>query len=108
MSGPLRELFLDMNGIALRADEPGDVVDDVDAWNRLAEIAVPVLVLVGSLDLPHLLENSRHIAETIPNAELVIIDGLAHLPTLEAPEQCAEVNVDFFRRHALLSMVPAS
>jgi pimeloyl-ACP methyl ester carboxylesterase len=102
VGGRLRRLFLDMNAAALQADDPGDVTDDIDAWGRLGEIGVPTLVMIGSLDLPHLLANSRHIAATVPAAELVVLDGLAHLPTFESPAGCTAIIANFLRRHGVI------
>jgi pimeloyl-ACP methyl ester carboxylesterase len=91
VSGAVRELFLDMNRRALHAANAGDVTDANDAWDKLAKIQVPVLVIIGDLDLPHLQERSAHIAKVIPNAELVKMSGVAHLPALEAPGRCAGI-----------------
>jgi pimeloyl-ACP methyl ester carboxylesterase len=91
VTGEVRELFLDMNRRALNAPNAGDVTDSNDAWNKLANIQVPVLVIIGNLDLPHLQERSAHIAKVIPNAELVSMNDVAHLPALEAPGRCAEI-----------------
>jgi pimeloyl-ACP methyl ester carboxylesterase len=91
VTGEVRELFLDMNRRALNAPNAGDVTDSNDAWNNLAKIQVPVLVMIGELDLPHLQERSAHIAKVIPNAKLVSMNDVAHLPALEAPERCAEI-----------------
>jgi pimeloyl-ACP methyl ester carboxylesterase len=99
VSGAVRELFLDMNLRALSAKEVGEATDDIDAWNKLSEIRIPVLVLVGRLDLPNLLERSAQIAKVVPDAELVTMENVAHLPALEAPQQCAEIIVKFLARH---------
>ena len=81
--GSSRELFLDMNGRALRADDPGDQAELEPAWPRVAEIAAPTLVMVGNLDLERLQGISKTLASTIPGARLVHLDGVAHLPQLE-------------------------
>lgn len=91
VTGAVRELFLDMNRRALHAPNAGEVTDSNEAWNNLAKIQVPVLVIIGALDLPHLQERSAHIAKVIPNAELVSMNDVAHLPALEAPGRCAEI-----------------
>ncbi|MEJ7628201.1 MAG: alpha/beta hydrolase [Nocardioidaceae bacterium] len=88
VSGATRELFLEMNGRALAAADPGDEPGPVDAWNRLEELAVPVLVLVGTLDLPDFQEHSRMLADRVPSARLVVLDGVAHLPHVEADPVC--------------------
>lgn len=80
----VRELFLDMNGRALSAAEPGEEAADGAAWDRLGDIAVPVLVLVGELDLEHVHRNARHLAASLRQARLVELPGVAHLPHLEA------------------------
>jgi pimeloyl-ACP methyl ester carboxylesterase len=97
--GAARELFLDMNLRALHAPSVGEVTDNIDAWNNLSKIQVPVLLMVGQLDLPHLQERSARMAEIIPVAELVSMKDVAHLPALEAPQQCAEIITKFLARH---------
>ena len=51
VGGATRALFLEMNGRALAAPDPGDDESGVLAWDRLAEITVPTLILVGEHDL---------------------------------------------------------
>lgn len=87
VGGATRELFLDMNGIALRAGDPGEADEGQDAWPRLEQIGVPTLVLVGELDLPHVVRNAREAAARIPGARLVELPGVAHLPHLEGDER---------------------
>lgn len=88
VGGAVRELFLDMNGRALAAEDPGDKANDVNAWSRLEDIRVPVLVLVGTLDLPDIQDNCRAIAERVDGARLVVIEDTAHLPHLEGNRAC--------------------
>jgi pimeloyl-ACP methyl ester carboxylesterase len=102
VAGVKRELFLDMNLRALHAPSVGEVTDNVDAWNDLLKIQVPVLLIVGKLDLPHLQERSARMAEIIPHAELVSMKDVAHLPALEAPQQCAEIIAKFLARHNIV------
>jgi pimeloyl-ACP methyl ester carboxylesterase len=85
--GEARELFLDMNRIAIEAEEPGQERADVEAWDRLAEIAVPTLLMIGDLDLQYLKDNVAHAAATIPDVRLVELPGVAHLPHLEGDER---------------------
>lgn len=102
VSGAVRELFLDMNLRALNAKKVGEATDDIDAWNKLSELRIPVLVIVGQLDLPNLLQRSAQIAEVVPDAELVTMENVAHLPALEAPRQCAEIIVEFLARRNIV------
>jgi pimeloyl-ACP methyl ester carboxylesterase len=99
VGGAARELFLDMNRRALKAPSVGEATDNVDAWNNLSKIHVPVLLIVGQLDLPQLQERSARMAKIAPNAELVLMKDVAHLPALEAPQQCAEIIAKFLARH---------
>lgn len=84
VGGAARELFLDMNRIALEAPETGEERHDVNAWERCGEIRVPTLVMIGEHDLDHTHGNATHLAEQIPGARLVDLPGVAHLPHLEA------------------------
>jgi pimeloyl-ACP methyl ester carboxylesterase len=86
VQGPLRELFLSMNGIALAAEPTGDAIEAPSAWDRLEEIGVPTLVVWGSLDFPHLRRRLIELARRIPGARSVEMDCVAHLPGLEAPD----------------------
>ena len=93
----VRVAFLTMNGQALRAPDPGEQDSGVVAWDRLAEIAVPTLVLVGELDLLHVRHNAAHAAEQIPGARLVTLTGVAHLPHLEGDPTTLQEITGFVR-----------
>ncbi len=83
VSGPARDLFLAMNGIALRAEDPGEQAQTPDAWPRLGEIAVPTTLLVGRLDTEEIRTVDELAAGLIPGAEFKWLDGVAHVPHLE-------------------------
>lgn len=51
----------------------------------LAKLRVPTLVIHGELDF-FPLESSKHIAEAIPGAKLVVIPGSGHFSYIDAPE----------------------
>ena len=86
VQGEARELFLDMNRIAIEAEEPGERRDDAQAWDRLGEIAVPTLLIWGEKDGITGRAHHDEIAEAVPGARLEVIAGAGHLPTVEAPE----------------------
>jgi len=96
VEGAARELFLEMNAIALAAADPGDQDEPDPAWDRLREIACPALVMAGEYDLAHIRRNARHLAETIPAAELVELAGVAHLPHLEGDPATLRAISGFF------------
>lgn len=61
----------------------------LDGWHgtkeRAAGITAPTLVICGELD-QMLVEPSKHLASTIPNAELEMIPEAGHSPQYERPE----------------------
>jgi 3-oxoadipate enol-lactonase len=68
------------------------------AIDRLAELKVPMLVVVGELDMPGIHEIANLLAEADPNAELVAIPGVAHMVNLEAPEEFDRELLEFLGR----------
>ena len=63
------------------------LLDRPDARDVLATIAVPTLVLHGVDDILSSPERNRMIADAVPGAELVAIEGAAHFPLLEKPAE---------------------
>lgn len=86
--GPVRELFLDMNGRALRAAPTGEERELPSVWDRLDRIAVPTLVLVGEFDLEDVGFAAEALADRIPDARYEVLDDAAHLPHLEGHARC--------------------
>ena len=66
-----------------------------DTWDRLPELAMPVLVVHGSNDEVMPPGNGEALAARIPGARLEILDGLGHLFFHEDPERSARVILDF-------------
>ena len=62
-----------------RADRPDRRAD-------LAAVTVPTVVVVGSEDTFTPVQDAQVIADAVPGAELVVVDGAAHLPNLERPD----------------------
>lgn len=83
VGGPVRELFLEMNGRALRAEDPGEQAEISPAWPRLGEITAPTLVMIGRLDVEDIQEINERAATIIPGAQLKFLDSVAHVPHLE-------------------------
>jgi len=59
---------------------------DPPALDRLAEILVPTLVLVGAHDLDAIEDTARRVSDEIPNARRVDWPDTAHLPSMERPD----------------------
>lgn len=87
VGGEIRRLFLSMNGSALRAADTGPASEEPSAWEQLEAIKAPTLVMWGDLDLPHLQERCALVAQRIPGAQSCVLQGTAHLPALEAPQE---------------------
>jgi pimeloyl-ACP methyl ester carboxylesterase len=87
VQGPARELFFEMNRIALAASAAGEPLQSQPAWDRLSQIAVPVRVLCGDLDFPHIQARGKELAATCPEGRFEAVTGAAHLPSLEQPER---------------------
>lgn len=95
VDGQIRDLFLDMNAIAL-AHPPLTQEDEPDpATDHLGLIAAPVLLVAGALDGADILERHDDLAAVLPEAFAVTIDDAAHLPSLEQPDEFNEVLLEF-------------
>jgi 3-oxoadipate enol-lactonase len=78
-------------------DQVRAVWPEPPAEARLGEIAVPTLVLVGSEDLEDMHAMAGRLAAEIPDARLVTVEGAAHLPSLERPEELTRLLLDFLQ-----------
>jgi pimeloyl-ACP methyl ester carboxylesterase len=65
--------------------------------DRLGEIMVPSLVLVGEEDTLQPPVRSRELARGLPNAELIVVPEAGHLSAIEQPEVVTETMRDFLR-----------
>jgi pimeloyl-ACP methyl ester carboxylesterase len=70
-----------------------------EAYDRLPEIRCPTLIISGSDDKIVPAENSRILAERIPNAELVVLPKAGHGYLVECAEESNAIVLDFLRRH---------
>ena len=70
----------DAGGLALTARH---VLPQHDARiiESLPAVAVPTLVVVGSLDTPFV-NGANYLADRIPDAELAVVDGARHAPNV--------------------------
>ena len=75
----------DVEGVAL-VPEPAE---------RLGEIAVPTLAVVGELDIPEMREGAARLAADIPGASAATVAGASHLPSLERPEEFDALVLEF-------------
>lgn len=71
-----------------------------DAYDRLPAISMPTLVLHGTQDRLIAPANAEVLADRIPGAELVWLEGAGHVYNWEQPERADGAVLDFVRRHA--------
>ena len=69
-----------------------------DSLPALAVITCPTLVLCGAEDVLTPPAEARLMAERIPQARLVLIDGAGHLANLEQPAAFNAALLDFLAR----------
>ena len=69
-----------------------------DTKDRLHTIGVPTLVVAGELDITMRPSYGRAVADKIPGAEFVVLEGEAHQPFQESPEMFNALIDEFWRR----------
>jgi pimeloyl-ACP methyl ester carboxylesterase len=65
------------------------------AATRLFELGCPILVIVGDADQPSIRATAERIAEEAPLARLVVWPGVAHMLSLERPDDFAGLVLEF-------------
>lgn len=76
-----------------------EAMQGFDSFDRLPSIRVPTLVLHGTEDLAVSPENAKILAERIPGAELVLLEGAGHLYHSEQAAEADAAVLDFVARH---------
>jgi len=76
-----------------------EAMQGFDAYDRLPGIRAPTLVLHGTEDLMVPVENARLLAERIPGAELILMEGAGHVYHSERADEADAFVLDFVRRH---------
>lgn len=88
--------------ICLRAEkEAAARLVEIDSEGKsdisLNDFTIPTLVIHGSQDVISPLENSEYLAKTIPNSELVVIEGAGHVPPISHPHEVVTAIERFFK-----------
>jgi 3-oxoadipate enol-lactonase len=76
----------------------GEAVRDMDHRDLLPKISVPTLVIAGRQDPATPPDHGQYIAEHIPGAEFVLVDG-AHIANVEQPQAYADTVLGFLTKH---------
>ena len=80
--------FTREGGYAAQKPEP-------PAAERLADVAVPALVIYGDQDVSDIQVIAKRLAADIPGAKLVVMRDTAHVPNMERPEEFNRIVLDF-------------
>jgi proline iminopeptidase len=83
----------------------GGLYQSVDLRPLLSRITSPTLIVAGELDFICGPAQAEPIASAITGAQLVILSGCAHMPSVEAPEKYRHAVVEFLRE---LTSTPSS
>ena len=95
----MRKLLFEMNRNALSHEvkQLGKRLPNTQtpAFDRLEDLDIPVLVIVGAHDTPYMLEAADYMIEKIQSARKVIIEDAAHLPNMDQPREFQEIVKEF-------------
>lgn len=102
-----REALAGMRNMLVRQPAEGyaaicEMLRDADLRAEAPRIAVPTLCIAGSVDGSTPPDVVKGMADTIPGAEFVVIDGVGHIPCVEAPEVFAGEVARFLSRRELM------
>lgn len=101
------ELMQDRRDAFLRTDTDVfqaacNALATLDLRGDIANVRVPVLVLVGEHDEATPPPMSQELAAGLPDARLTILPGCAHVPPLQAPALFLDAIADFIAASALV------
>jgi len=98
----MRKLLYDMNrqALAYEVKQLGKRLPNasVPAFDRLGDLKIPVLIIVGTHDTPYILAAADYMVERIPSAQKVVIEDAAHLPNMDQPQEFQAVVTNFLNR----------
>jgi pimeloyl-ACP methyl ester carboxylesterase len=97
----MRRLAYEMNRTALSHEALGlgKRLPDTQtpAFDRLRDVKVPVLVIVGVHDTPYILAAADYMVEKLPAAQKVVIEDAAHLPNMDHPHKFQKIVESFLK-----------
>jgi pimeloyl-ACP methyl ester carboxylesterase len=98
VAGEARALFMDMNSKAL-AKLAGLTLEEErePALDSIEDVTAPVLLIVGDLDFPYIIERHNDLSEEFENGFAVVLEGAAHLPSLERPDLVNPLLLEFLQ-----------
>jgi len=95
----MRALAYEMNRIALSHESKHlgkqQADTEVPAIERLNELRIPVLALVGAEDIPYMHAAVDYMVEHITNIRTEVIENAAHLSNMDQPARFKDIVLDF-------------
>src|SRR4030095_9678065 len=67
------------------------------AAQRLREITIPTLAIVGQHDVPDFLQITDLISQEVPQVRKIIIPNVGHMSNMEAPDEVNRAIFEFFK-----------
>ena len=97
----MRKLAYEMNRQALSHEVKGLGKrlpnTQAPAFDRLGDLKIPVLVIVGAHDTPYILAAADYMIEKIPSARKVTIQDAAHLANMDQPDEFQAAVANFMK-----------
>ena len=97
----MRKLAYEMNRRALsqEARQLGKRLPNaqVPAHERLTELRLPVLVIVGANDTPYMHASADYMMDKLPSARKAAIEDAGHLPNMDQPAAFESIVEAFLR-----------
>lgn len=98
----MRRLAYEMNRKALEneARKLGKRLPNTEnsAFDRLADLVIPVLIIVGEHDTPYILAAADYMMEKLPSARKIMIENAAHLPNMDQPHEFQQIVGSFLEK----------
>jgi pimeloyl-ACP methyl ester carboxylesterase len=104
-------LFAPAHRQAAVAARLAQIVDEYSGWHfinanpeqgleppaaqRLSQLAMPMLVIVGEEDIADFQQISEKICQQVPRARKLVLPGVGHMANMEAPEQVSQALLAF-------------
>ena len=82
-------------------ESPTSIPLDPPAYDRVVDIEVPCLIMVGDHDVSETLAQYEYLVTTIPNADGCRFPDAAHIPNVEQPAEFERVLLDWLGKHSL-------
>jgi 3-oxoadipate enol-lactonase len=97
-SPDVKQAVVEMVRLSYDHGEIEEMEVDVPASERLRELEMPTLIVLGDEDRPDIARAADDLVNSIRHARLVPMPGAAHLPSLEQPDLFNTVLEDFLVR----------